>query len=228
MKSSGRGEQSDIICPGQSGSAACISAEKTKELPMLKRICISLLASAMVCSAVLARDIAGVSMPESCTLGQDNLVLNGAGLREKFSIGVDVYVGGLYLKNKTTNALQIINSDEPMVIRLCMVRNVNAQEFSENTLAGFHESSRNLGINIGGIDSEIKRFLSVFSGSISKNDVFDITWSRAEGVRVYKNFSRTPAVTIKNMTLKRALFGIWLTNRSEDKLNVLRRGMLGE
>ncbi len=115
-----------------------------------------------------------------------------------------------------------------MVIRLQMVRSVNAQEFSENTLAGFHESTRNLGIDIRSIDSEIKQFLQVFSGSISKNDVFDITYSKADGVRVYKNFSRTPAVTIKNMTLKRALFGIWLTNRSEEKLNVLRRGMLGQ
>lgn len=195
---------------------------------MLKRISVFLLALTLVYSISPARDIAGVAMPESYTLGQNNLVLNGAGLREKFAIGVDVYVCGLYLKSKTANALQIINSEEPMVIRLLLVRNVNAQEFSENTLAGFHESTRNLGIDISAIDSEIRQFLQVFSGSISKNDVFDITWSKADGVRVYKNFSKSPAVTIKNMTLKRALFGIWLTNRSEDRLNVLRMGMLGQ
>ncbi|HPS58570.1 MAG TPA: chalcone isomerase family protein [Spirochaetota bacterium] len=195
---------------------------------MLKRILVSVITLALVYTAGLAKEIAGVVMPESYTLGQDNLVLNGAGLREKFAIGVDVYVSGLYLKNKTNNALQIINAHESMVIRLCMVRNVNVQEFSENTLAGFQESAANLGIDIRSIDKEIKQFLEVFSGSISKNDVFDITWSKAGGVRVYKNFSKTPRVTIKNMTLKRALFGIWLTNRSEDKLNVLRRGMLGQ
>lgn len=195
---------------------------------MLKRIYISLSVLVLAYSITLAREIAGVSMPESYTLGQNTLVLNGAGLREKFAVGVDVYVCGLYLKSKTANALQIINSEEPMMIRLQLVRNVNASEFSENTLAGFYESTRNLGIDIGGIDREIKQFLSVFSGSISKNDVFDITWTKGDGVRVYKNYSRTPAVTIKNMTLKRALFGIWLTNRSEEKLNVLRRGMLGQ
>lgn len=167
-------------------------------------------------------------MPESYKLGQDNLVLNGAGLREKFAIGVDVYVCGLYLKSKTTNAAAIINSDDPMVIRLQMVRGVNAQEFSENTLLGFHESTRNLGIDIKSIDNEIKQFLQVFSGKISKNDVFDITYSKADGIRVYKNYSKTPAVTIKNMTLKRALFGVWLTKRSEGRLNDLRRGMLGQ
>ena len=195
---------------------------------MLKRILVSVITLVLVYSAGLAKEIAGVNMPESYTLGQDNLVLNGAGLREKFAIGVDVYVSGLYLKSRTGNALQIINADEPMVIRLCMVRNVNAQEFSENTLAGFQESAANLGIDIRGIDKEIKQFLEVFSGSISKNDVFDITYSKTDGIKVYKNFSKTPRVTIKNMTLKKALFGIWLTNRSEDKLNVLRRGMLGQ
>jgi len=176
----------------------------------------------------MAREIAGVSIPETFTLDQEVLVLNGAGLREKFAIGVDVYVSGLYLKKKSSNAIEIINSGEPMAIRLQLVRNVNAQEFSENTMAGFQESAGNLGIDISTIDREIKQFLAVFSGRISKNDVFDITFSKTGGVRVYKNYSRTPAVTIKNMTLKRALFGIWLTHRSEEKLNVLRRGMLGQ
>ena len=195
---------------------------------MIKRIFLSLITLAIVYSISQAKEIAGVIMPDSFTLGQEKLVLNGAGLREKYAIGVDVYVCGLYLKNRTANAVQIINSDESMVIRLHLVRSVNAREFSENTMAGFRESTNNLGIDIRSIDSEIRQFLQVFSGSISNNDIFDITYSRSGGVRVYKNNSRTPRVTIKNMTLKRALFGIWLTPRSEGKMNVLRRGMLGQ
>ena len=195
---------------------------------MIKKIFLSLITLALVYSISQAKEIAGVIMPDSFTLGQEKLVLNGAGLREKYAIGVDVYVCGLYLKNRTANAVQIINSDESMVIRLHLVRSVNAREFSENTMAGFRESTNNLGIDIRSIDSEIRQFLQVFSGSISNNDIFDITYSRSGGVRVYKNNSRTPRVTIKNMTLKRALFGIWLTPRSEGKMNVLRRGMLGQ
>ena len=195
---------------------------------MIKKIFLSLITLALVYSISQAKEIAGVIMPDSFTLGQEKLVLNGAGLREKYAIGVDVYVCGLYLKNRTANAVQIINSNESMVIRLHLVRSVNAREFSENTMAGFRESTNNLGIDIRSIDSEIRQFLQVFSGSISNNDIFDITYSRSGGVRVYRNNGKTPRVTIKNMTLKRALFGIWLTPRSEGKMNVLRRGMLGQ
>lgn len=40
--------------------------------------------------------------------------LNGLGLREKFFF--DIYVGGLYLKNKTGDACKAIESDEPKAV----------------------------------------------------------------------------------------------------------------
>src|SRR5688500_7634465 len=58
-----------------------------------------------------AGELAGVKMPDSVTVGGQPLVLNGLGLREKFFI--DVYVGGLYLKAKTTDAKKAIDADEP-------------------------------------------------------------------------------------------------------------------
>jgi hypothetical protein len=58
-----------------------------------------------------AGELAGVKMPDSVTVGGQPLVLNGMGLREKFFI--DVYVGGLYLKAKTTDAKKAIEADEP-------------------------------------------------------------------------------------------------------------------
>jgi len=193
---------------------------------MLKRFFLSLMALALAYSVGSAKEIAGVNMPESFTVGQDKLVLNGAGLREKYALGVDVYVAGLYLKSKTGNALQIVNADESMSIRLQLVRSVNAKDFSDNTMVGFQESCKNLGIDIKSIDKEINQFLEVFKDSIKNKDVFDITYSKAIGVQVFKNNGLK--VTIKNMTLKRALFGIWLTKRSEDKLNVLSKSMLGQ
>jgi hypothetical protein len=195
---------------------------------MLKRIFLAVMVLALAYSVSPAKEVAGVNMPDSFTVGQDKLVLNGAGLREKYAIGVDVYVGGLYLKSKTANALQIVNADESMAIRLHMVRSVNSKDFSDATMIGFQESTKNLGIDKKSIEKEINQFLEVFKDAISNNDIFDITYSKANGVQVFKNKSQTPKVTIKNFVLKKALFGIWLTNRSEDKLNILRKGMLGQ
>jgi hypothetical protein len=194
---------------------------------MIQKLLSGVMVLTLVCSVAHAKTIAGVTMPESLTIGQEKVILNGAELREKFAIGVDVYVGGLYLKSKNSNAMQIINADEPMLIRLHLVRSVNAKEFSENTLVGFEESCKNLGIDQKSIQAEINSFLEIFKDGIKKNDIFDIAYSKANGIQVFKNQSATPRVTIKNMTLKKALFGIWLTKRSEDRLNILAKGMLG-
>ncbi|HOO71426.1 MAG TPA: chalcone isomerase family protein [Spirochaetota bacterium] len=194
---------------------------------MVKKFFLAVAALALICTPGTAKQVAGVDMPDSYSAGQDKLVLNGAAMREKYAIGVDVYVGGLYLKAKSSNALQIVNADEPMMIRLHLVRSVNSKDFSDNTLTGFEESCKNLGIDQKSIDKDINIFLEIFKDGIKKNDIFDIVYTKANGIQVFKNKSQTPKVTIKNMTLKKALFGIWLTKRTEDKLNILAQGMLG-
>ena len=49
-----------------------------------------------------AATVAGVNLPDTTTVGDKSLVLNGLGLRTEFM--VKVYVGGLYLEHKTTDA----------------------------------------------------------------------------------------------------------------------------
>jgi hypothetical protein len=56
-----------------------------------------------------AASLAGVSLPDTATVGGQSLVLNGLGLREKFYF--DIYVGGLYLPAKTTSASEAIDQD---------------------------------------------------------------------------------------------------------------------
>jgi hypothetical protein len=60
--------------------------------------------------------ISDVTMPKNVTIKGTTLSLNGAGLREK--LWIDLYVAGLYIKTKTTNANTIINANEPISIKL--------------------------------------------------------------------------------------------------------------
>ncbi len=64
-------------------------------------------------------ELAGVTMPDTTTLGGRTLVLNGMGLREQFF--VDVYVGGLYLTARTRDAERAIEQDAPKRILLQFV-----------------------------------------------------------------------------------------------------------
>jgi len=194
---------------------------------MIKNLLFAAMALALTVTPCTAKDVAGIDTPDTITVGQDTLILNGAALREKYAIGVDVYIGGLYLLNKSSDAMKIINADETMAIKLHLLRSVDSKDFSDSTLAGFKESCSTIGIDQKSIAKEIDLFLTVFTEGIAKNDIFDITYSKDNGIQVFKNKSKTPKVTIKNYTVKKALFGVWLTIRSEDKLNVLRKGMLG-
>jgi hypothetical protein len=56
-----------------------------------------------------ARELAGVGVPDTATVGGQALVLNGMGLREKFYF--DIYVGSLYLPAKTTSSSAAITQD---------------------------------------------------------------------------------------------------------------------
>jgi hypothetical protein len=60
-------------------------------------------------TAASAAELAGVKLADSVNVGGKNLVLNGLGLRKKFFI--KIYVGGLYLPSKETNATAIMASD---------------------------------------------------------------------------------------------------------------------
>lgn len=65
----------------------------------------------LLASLAAAAQLAGVTLPDSATLGGQPVRLNGIGLREKYFI--DVYVGALYLKTPTRDAQAAIKADEP-------------------------------------------------------------------------------------------------------------------
>jgi hypothetical protein len=70
-----------------------------------------LLAVLSFSSTASAAELAGVTMPDTATVGGKSLVLNGLGLREKYFI--DVYVGGLYLPEKTRDGTKATTDDVP-------------------------------------------------------------------------------------------------------------------
>lgn len=90
----------------------------------------------LVSLSASAGELAGVTMPDAATVGGQSLVLNGMGLREKYFI--DVYVGGLYLPTKTTDANKAIDSDVAKRIVMHFVySSVPADKVRETFAEGF-------------------------------------------------------------------------------------------
>ena len=71
-------------------------------------------------------EIGDVSLSDTLKIGDDSLVLNGGGIREKFWL--DLYVGGLYLTQKESNAQAIIDANQPMAIYLEIVSGLITSE----------------------------------------------------------------------------------------------------
>ena len=60
--------------------------------------------------------VSGVKLDAKITVEDQDLILNGAGIREK--LWFELYVGSLYVEKKSNNANEIINSKDAVAIRL--------------------------------------------------------------------------------------------------------------
>ena len=73
----------------------------------------------VITASDLARafEVGGVNLPQSATLSDGNVVvLNGAGVRQKFFM--DVYVGALYVMSPTSSAETLLTSAEANRVEL--------------------------------------------------------------------------------------------------------------
>ncbi|MFD1095738.1 chalcone isomerase family protein [Salegentibacter chungangensis] len=155
-------------------------------------------------------EVAGVQLPNSVNFGETTLSLNGAGVREKF--WMDMYAGGLYLDSKSSDADAIMGANKPMAIKLHIVSKlITSKKMMDAVNEGFENSTNG---NTAAISTEIKKFISFFEEQINKDDVFDIVYLPAKGVVVYKNGKEQG--TINGMEFKKALFGIWLSDKPAD------------
>lgn len=160
----------------------------------------------------------GVTFYTEIKLAENNLVLNGGGLREKYFI--DLYVGALFLQQKSKDAIKIVNSDAPMVIQIKLVSNsVTREKFVESVKEGFKNASNGKASN-----EQINKFITSFSSEFKKGDKISFEYTPKKGVVVEKNGMQLCA--IEGLEFKKALFSIWLGAVPADES--LKVGMLGK
>jgi len=186
---------------------------------MMKKIVLFALVVLMMVPSAYAREVGGKNLPESITVANDTLQLNGAGIREKFFM--DIYACGLYLKNKSSDPQKIMSADEPMSIKMIVISGLMSQEKLVAALnEGFEKST---GGNVDAFRDKIEKYIAAHAGEIKKDDVFEYQYVPGEGMSVLKNGEKR--TTVNGIDFKKAVMGIWLCDEpaSED----LKEGMLG-
>ena len=162
-----------------------------------------------------------VTLPATVKAGSASLKLNGGGIRKKAFF--KLYVGGLYLTEKSSDASAIVNADKGMAVRLQITSGmISSDNMSEAILEGFENST---GGKTAPLKSKIDAFVNTFKKSeITEGNVFDIVYTSGKGVESFKN-GKSQGV-IEGLDFKKALFGIWLGAKPADE--DLKATMLGK
>jgi hypothetical protein len=184
----------------------------------MKQLIIGISIFLLMSTSGYAANFGDVNIPDSLSAGKEKLVLNGAGYRTKFFM--KIYIGALYLTQKSTDQNAIINADKPMAIKMHIISSLITSKKMINAVnAGFDNAT---GSNTAPIEKEIKQLLSIFQEKIEIGDVYDLVYVPGQGVVASKN--GTLKGTIKGLAFKKALFGIWLCDYPADKY--LKKSML--
>lgn len=172
-------------------------------------------------SAQTQLEVNGVTVPRKIEYQGKTLQLNGAGGRSK--MWMEVYVQALYLSQLSQDPQFIIDSDTEMAIRIEITSSmVSSNKLTKAMNSGFEKSA---GSNLEQLRPRIETFKSYLSDAITEKDVFVLMYNPLDQtVNVYKN--ETLKGKISGFDFKKALFGIWLSDKPVDE--TLKNNLLGK
>lgn len=101
-----------------------------------RSVFVATLAGLLLAPAALALDVSGVRVDEKIRLANQDLVLNGSGIRYAAAGFVRVYVASLYVPQKRSTSADIVALQGPKRMHLNLVRDINSNDFSKGLLGG--------------------------------------------------------------------------------------------
>jgi hypothetical protein len=185
--------------------------------------CAALLLSGFLsaCPPAFGLTIGGVEIPDTLALpdSEHGLLLNGAGVREKFFM--DIYVGALYLPTRTTDSRAILADTGAATV---LMHFVYSEVGKDRIVGGWNDGLRdNLSAaELRAIAERLDSFNSLFR-TVHRDDVIRIDYNPAIGTEVRINDEWRG--TVKGNDFFRALLRIWL---GDDPVSAsLKKAMLG-
>jgi hypothetical protein len=185
------------------------------------RLSIKLLMLVLTLAATpaFALTLEGVNLPDSITVGDAPLTLNGAGVRKRFF--VKVYVGALYLPAQESKVDAILANPGAKSVRLhFLYKEVDAESLTSAWKDGF--KNNNTEAELTALAPRIEQFNGFFRAVKSGETIFVDLLPTGE-TRVAIN--NQPRGSINGADFQEALLKIWLGDKPADA--DLKRGMLG-
>jgi hypothetical protein len=166
--------------------------------------------------------IEGVSFEPTVTMGGQQLVLNGAGLRTR--VLFKVYAAGLYVPQKSGDPAALLAQAGPRRVAIGMLRNVDAGTFADALLEGL--TANHTAGQIAALKPQIDALLSELKsiGEAKKGDRIQLDWVPESGTQLVVN-GQPRGEPIAGAPFFGALLRIWLGDKPVDA--ALKKAMLG-
>jgi Chalcone isomerase-like len=169
---------------------------------------------------VSALEVAGVNVADKARVGASELVLNGAGIRTR--VIFKLYVGALYLAEKTSAAAEALAPKGAKRVALTMLRDLSAQQLNEAFENGIQANSS--AAELDALKPRIAELLSLFTDA-KKGDVILLDFLPESGTAVSVN-GAVKGKPIPGEDFYPALLRIWLGDKPVD--GDLKKSMLGQ
>jgi len=174
----------------------------------MRSLALALLLAALPASAL---EIAGVKVPESIPVEGKTLLLNGAGLRTKSFLKVKVYVAGLYVTQRSTDAAAVVALDAPKVIRMTLLRDVDRSSMLGALKDGFESNSPN---QAAALAPKLALVEASFPAEFKEGQVFIVTYVPGQGTTL--GVEGAKGLTVEGKDFADAMFRVWLGPKPTD------------
>jgi hypothetical protein len=167
-------------------------------------------------------EMEGQKFEPTVQVGGQNLVLNGVGLRKRAIF--KVYVAGLYVPQKTSNAATILADKGARRVSLRMLRDVDADSFVSAFLDGLRANLNEA--QLTALKPQVDAFTATLKaiGEAKKGDVINFDTTPEGGTRVTVN-GQPRGNPIPGADFSNAVLRIWLGDKPVD--DGLKKGLLG-
>jgi len=184
----------------------------------LRNLSLALGLTVILSAPALAATCSGVTMPDSLESGDDELVLNGMGVRLAPFLGYAVYVAGLYLPERSADPQAIIGRDQPRRMILQFVEDVNESSMKSGM-------QRSLTMNASELTETLKEPIKQFQAAMSgfkkgQTVTFDYLPNRGTIVAV----DGETTTEIEGANFATAWISMWLGKPPNEEL---KTGLLG-
>lgn len=181
------------------------------------------MAVAMTTGSVQAAEVAGIKLDETVRLANQDLKLNGAGIRYKAIF--KVYVAGLYLTEKKNTVPDVLAASGAKRVIIVMLRDVSNEELGRGFMSGINQNSdRN---EKAKYITQLQKFGEIFASipELKKGDVLTTDWIPGTGTIIHVNGKKV-SEALPDQGFYNALLKIWIGDKPVD--TKLKPAMLGE